>query len=144
MDSRGLILSGEQDKNLLFGNIMEIVCLTFLTYTILICGSNICLFYMNVTNSTVHRGFLLHKISASRKPPNKACTRRWGFWRDSKHFSTPQPFFQSDGVPPPAPARVTQTVSPSLCNLCERQFITYPNEKNTRNLYILFTHFQKS
>jgi hypothetical protein len=24
--------------------------------------------------------------------PNKACTRRWGFWRDSKHFSTPQHF----------------------------------------------------
>jgi hypothetical protein len=24
--------------------------------------------------------------------PNKACTRRWGFWRDSKPFSTPQHF----------------------------------------------------
>jgi hypothetical protein len=23
---------------------------------------------------------------------NKACTRRWGFWRDFKHFSTPQHF----------------------------------------------------
>jgi hypothetical protein len=23
---------------------------------------------------------------------NKACTRRWGFWRDSKPFSTPQHF----------------------------------------------------
>jgi hypothetical protein len=38
------------------------------------------------------------------------CTRRWGFWRDSKPFSTPQHFSQLDGVPPPAPARVTQTV----------------------------------
>ena len=47
--------------------------------------------------------------------PNKACTRRWGVWRDSKHFSTPQHFSQSDGVPPPAPARVTQTVRQPKC-----------------------------
>jgi len=51
----------------------------------------------------------------SQKRANKACTRRWGFWRDSKHFSTPYPFFQSDGVPPPDPARVTQTVSRLPC-----------------------------
>jgi hypothetical protein len=24
--------------------------------------------------------------------PNKACTRRWEFWRDFKQFSTPQHF----------------------------------------------------
>jgi hypothetical protein len=23
---------------------------------------------------------------SKKKLPNKACTRRWGFWRDSKHF----------------------------------------------------------
>jgi len=28
----------------------------------------------------------------SKTQANKACTRRWGFWRDSKPFSTPQHF----------------------------------------------------
>jgi hypothetical protein len=42
--------------------------------------------------------------------PNKACTRRWGFWRKSQAVFYAFSFFQSDGVPPPAPARVTQTV----------------------------------
>jgi hypothetical protein len=41
---------------------------------------------------------------------NKACTRRWGVWRDSKHFSTPYHFSSWTASPSPAPARVTQTV----------------------------------
>jgi hypothetical protein len=36
--------------------------------------------------------FLKAKSLAQQKMPNKACTRRWGFWRDSKPFSTPYPF----------------------------------------------------
>ncbi len=32
---------------------------------------------------------------------NKACTRRWGVWRDSKHFSTPQHFFSWTASPSP-------------------------------------------
>ncbi|MBL0345736.1 hypothetical protein [Candidatus Villigracilis affinis] len=44
------------------------------------------------------------------QPPNKACTRRWGFWRDSQAFFYASAFFQSDGFAVPAPAQVTQTV----------------------------------
>ena len=36
-------------------------------------------------------GFYPAFWSAGRLP-NKACTRRWGVWRDSKPFSTPQHF----------------------------------------------------
>ena len=41
---------------------------------------------------------------------NKACTRRWGFWCDLQAFFYVSAFSQSDGVPPPAHLRVTQTV----------------------------------
>ena len=39
--------------------------------------------------------------------PNKACTRRWGFLARFQAFFYVSAFFQSDGVPPPAPARVS-------------------------------------
>jgi hypothetical protein len=32
------------------------------------------------------------KMLEGQKRANKACTRHWGVWRDSKHFSTPQHF----------------------------------------------------
>jgi len=37
-------------------------------------------------------GLLQSKYLAQQNAPNKACTRRWGVWRDSKPFSTPQHF----------------------------------------------------
>ena len=42
--------------------------------------------------------------SCCHNTPNKACTRRWGFWRDSKQFSTPQHF---PSRTPPTPAQVS-------------------------------------
>ena len=37
----------------------------------------------------------------SNPQPNKACTRRWGVWRDSKPFSTPQHFSGWTASPSP-------------------------------------------
>jgi hypothetical protein len=56
------------------------------------------------------------EIPYEKKQANKACTRRWGFWRHFQAFFYASAFFQSDGVPPPAPARVTQTVSHFIAN----------------------------
>jgi len=56
----------------------------------------------------------MHKTKKQKtcynKTPNKACTRRWGVWRNLKHFSTPYHFSSWTASPSPAPARVTQTV----------------------------------
>jgi len=41
-------------------------------------------------------------------------TRRWGFWRNPKHFSTPYHFPSWTASPSPTPARVTQTVGQFL------------------------------
>jgi len=43
-----------------------------------------------------------------------------GILRHFQAFSYASAFFQSDSVPPPAPARVTQTVSPSLAKWAKR------------------------
>ncbi len=32
--------------------------------------------------------FEIAKALCSQTPANKACTRRWGFWRDSEQFPT--------------------------------------------------------
>jgi len=70
--------------------------------------------------------------------PNKACTRRWGVWRDSKHFPTPPAFFQSDGVPPPAPARVTQTVETVEKVTFQKLFLKSGKEKLKSVWFLVF------
>src|SRR5512138_2083620 len=59
---------------------------------------------------------LSSEISKNRSmlstPPNTACSGRWGVCAFSGIFLHLS-FFRSDGVPPSAPAPLTQTVRPS-------------------------------
>ncbi len=61
--------------------------------------------YMAYVVDVLNQSFCLSLTRA-----NKACTRRWGFWRDTKHFSTPQHFSSWTASPSPPQRRSTQTI----------------------------------
>jgi len=55
--------------------------------------------------------FFLFGVSVGTKPAQQSVHPTLGILRHFQAVSYALSFFQSDGVPPPAPARVTQTVS---------------------------------
>jgi len=58
--------------------------------------------------------FFLFGVSVGTKPAQQSVHPTLGILRHFQAVSYALSFFQSDGVPPPAPARVTQTVGQFL------------------------------